>query len=95
MCNGGEFISNADYNRFTLQEKCFQYWPEDRSARHQYFIVDPVAEQEFQQFVIRDFKVKDARVIRKCIVGSFICWILVFKKNSFGIHSWQIKNIYM
>lgn len=44
------------------QEKCYKYWPTERSARHQYYIVDPVAEQEYAQFVIRDFKVKDARV---------------------------------
>ena len=52
--------------RSTPQERCFKYWPDDRSARHQYYIVDPVSEQEFAQFLIRDFKVKDARV--RCVV---------------------------
>lgn len=41
------------------RERCYQYWPTDRSAKHQYYIVDPVSEQEFPQFVIREFKVKD------------------------------------
>ena len=44
------------------QEVCYEYWPTDRSSRHQYYIVDPVAEQEFATFIVREFKVKDARV---------------------------------
>lgn len=42
------------------RERCYKYWPSDRSAKHQYYVVDPVSEQEFPTFVIRDFKVKDA-----------------------------------
>lgn len=45
-----------------FQEKCYQYWPEDRSARYQYFVVDPVNQYVMQQFILREFKVTDARV---------------------------------
>lgn len=42
------------------RERCFKYWPSDRSAKYQYYVVDPVSEQEFPTFIVRDFKVKDA-----------------------------------
>ena len=45
-----------------LQERCCKYWPTDRSAKYQYYVVDPVSEQDFTTYVIRDFKVKDAMV---------------------------------
>lgn len=44
------------------QERCFKYWPTDRSEKYQYFVVDPISEQEYSTFVMRDFKVKDAKV---------------------------------
>ncbi|KAM4575308.1 protein tyrosine phosphatase receptor type Fa isoform 1-T1 [Fundulus diaphanus] len=43
------------------REKCHQYWPADRSARYQYFVVDPVAEYNMPQYILREFKVTDAR----------------------------------
>ncbi|XP_048580737.1 tyrosine-protein phosphatase Lar isoform X2 [Nematostella vectensis] len=57
-------------------EKCYKYWPTDRSARHQYYIVDPIAEHEYPQFVIRDFKVKDARsdTVRNIKQFHFLGW---------------------
>ncbi len=45
-----------------LQEKCHQYWPSERSARYQYFVVDPMAEYNMPQYILREFKVTDARV---------------------------------
>jgi len=45
-----------------LQEKCHQYWPTERSARYQYFVVDPTAEYNMPQYILREFKVTDARV---------------------------------
>lgn len=42
------------------RERCCKYWPTDRSAKYQYYVVDPVSEQDFTTYVIRDFKVKDA-----------------------------------
>uniref|UniRef100_A0A8C4NM54 Tyrosine-protein phosphatase non-receptor type 20 n=1 Tax=Eptatretus burgeri TaxID=7764 RepID=A0A8C4NM54_EPTBU len=37
------------------------YWPVDRSAYFQYFVVDPMAEYSMPQYVLREFKVTDAR----------------------------------
>lgn len=47
---------------FLSQEKCHQYWPAERSARYQYFVVDPMAEYNMPQYILREFKVTDARV---------------------------------
>jgi len=44
------------------REKCHQYWPETRSARYQYFVVDPHAEYSMPEYTLREFKVTDARV---------------------------------
>ncbi|XP_031233594.1 receptor-type tyrosine-protein phosphatase delta isoform X45 [Mastomys coucha] len=43
------------------REKCHQYWPAERSARYQYFVVDPMAEYNMPQYILREFKVTDAR----------------------------------
>lgn len=45
-----------------VQDECYQYWPSERSARYQYFVVDPLAEYNMPQYVLREFKVTDARV---------------------------------
>lgn len=50
------------------QEKCHQYWPAERSARYQYFVVDPMAEYNMPQYILREFKVTDARVSRQCFI---------------------------
>lgn len=50
-----------------LQEKCHQYWPAERSARYQYFVVDPMAEYNMPQYILREFKVTDARVSHHCV----------------------------
>ena len=50
-----------------LQEKCHQYWPAERSARYQYFVVDPMAEYNMPQYILREFKVTDARVRTPCL----------------------------
>ena len=44
------------------REKCHQYWPDSRSARYQYFVVDPHAEYNMPEYTLREFKVTDARV---------------------------------
>lgn len=56
--------STASVNTFGPypQEKCHQYWPAERSARYQYFVVDPMAEYNMPQYILREFKVTDARV---------------------------------
>ncbi|XP_059489517.1 tyrosine-protein phosphatase Lar-like isoform X2 [Neocloeon triangulifer] len=43
------------------RDKCQQYWPSDRSVRYSYFVVDPIAEYNMPQYVLREFKVTDAR----------------------------------
>ncbi len=43
------------------REKCAQYWPNERSIRYQYFVVDPIAEYNMAQYILREFKVTDAR----------------------------------
>lgn len=43
------------------REKCHQYWPSERSQRYQYFVVDPIAEYNMPQYILREFKVTDAR----------------------------------
>jgi len=43
------------------REKCHQYWPDSRSARYQYFVVDPHAEYNMPEYTLREFKVTDAR----------------------------------
>ncbi|PIK36504.1 putative receptor-type tyrosine-protein phosphatase delta isoform X4, partial [Apostichopus japonicus] len=43
------------------RDKCHQYWPAERSARYQYFVVDPMSEYNMPQYVLREFKVTDAR----------------------------------
>ncbi|XP_055852475.1 tyrosine-protein phosphatase Lar isoform X5 [Episyrphus balteatus] len=43
------------------REKCFQYWPHERSVRYQYYVVDPIAEYNMPQYKLREFKVTDAR----------------------------------
>lgn len=55
---------NRSHNRVCSapQEKCHQYWPAERSARYQYFVVDPMAEYNMPQYILREFKVTDARV---------------------------------
>ncbi|XP_077973840.1 receptor-type tyrosine-protein phosphatase delta-like isoform X3 [Styela clava] len=43
------------------RDKCHQYWPAERSARYQYFVVDPMSEYSMHQYILREFKVTDAR----------------------------------
>lgn len=69
------------------RERCYKYWPTDRSAKHQYYVVDPVSEQEFAQFVVREFKVKDimndtVRIIKQF---HFYGWTESVPKNGEGI----------
>ncbi|ODN02995.1 Tyrosine-protein phosphatase Lar [Orchesella cincta] len=43
------------------KEKCYTYWPNDRSQRYQCFVVDPIAEYNLSQYTLREFKITDAR----------------------------------
>ncbi|XP_069195928.1 tyrosine-protein phosphatase Lar isoform X6 [Procambarus clarkii] len=43
------------------REKCYQYWPNERSQRYQFYVVDPIAEYNMPQYILREFKITDAR----------------------------------
>ncbi|XP_050307967.1 tyrosine-protein phosphatase Lar isoform X3 [Anthonomus grandis grandis] len=43
------------------RDKCHQYWPSDRSVRYGCYVVDPIAEYNMPQYILREFKVTDAR----------------------------------
>nr|XP_022917798.1 tyrosine-protein phosphatase Lar isoform X3 [Onthophagus taurus] len=43
------------------REKCHQYWPSDRSIRYRCYVVDPIAEYNMPLYILREFKVTDAR----------------------------------
>ncbi|XP_046401143.1 tyrosine-protein phosphatase Lar isoform X4 [Ischnura elegans] len=43
------------------REKCYQYWPGERSVRYGCFVVDPIAEYNMPTYILREFKVTDAR----------------------------------
>ncbi|KAL8616015.1 hypothetical protein ACOMHN_014977 [Nucella lapillus] len=43
------------------REMCQQYWPTEKSARYQYFVVDPMTEYNMPHYILREFKVTDAR----------------------------------
>lgn len=60
-----------------MQEKCHQYWPSDRSARYQYFVVDPMAEYNMPQYILREFKVTDARVCQ-ALIKTFKISMLIY-----------------
>ena len=57
------------------RDKCHQYWPSERSQRYLYFVVDPITEYNMPQYILREFKVTDARVIKylftleKCVLN--------------------------
>ena len=71
-----------------MQEKCHQYWPTERSARYQYFVVDPMAEYNMPQYILREFKVTDARVgfaCQLCIVLPKSCILLL--TEGYGLNS--------
>ncbi|KFD70875.1 hypothetical protein M514_01174 [Trichuris suis] len=43
------------------REKCCQYWPQDNSERFGYLVVEPIAEYNMPQYVLREFKLADCR----------------------------------
>ncbi|XP_055931726.1 tyrosine-protein phosphatase Lar-like isoform X3 [Argiope bruennichi] len=43
------------------REKCHQYWPNERSQRYLYYVVDPITEYNMPLYILREFKVTDAR----------------------------------
>lgn len=55
------------------REKCHYYWPSERSQRYLYFVVEPTTEYNLPQYILREFKVTDARVrvAKKYILVQF------------------------
>ncbi len=51
------------------REKCHQYWPDARSVRYQYYVVDPVAEYNMPQYKLREFKVSTGGMGQKFFIG--------------------------
>ncbi|XP_077498928.1 tyrosine-protein phosphatase Lar isoform X4 [Amblyomma americanum] len=43
------------------REKCHQYWPSEHSQRYLYYVVDPITEYNMPQYILREFKVTDAK----------------------------------
>ncbi|KAF7262011.1 hypothetical protein EG68_00751 [Paragonimus skrjabini miyazakii] len=43
------------------KEKCFRYWPSEKAARFQFFVVDPTREYKMSSYIVREFKITDAR----------------------------------
>lgn len=43
------------------REKCHQYWPSDRSVRYQCYVVEAIAEYNMPQYILREFKLTNAR----------------------------------
>ncbi|XP_041861640.1 receptor-type tyrosine-protein phosphatase F-like isoform X2 [Melanotaenia boesemani] len=43
------------------REKCHRYWPAEHSARYLYFVVDPMAEYNMPQYILREFKITNTR----------------------------------
>lgn len=62
IVKGNKRLTKVLFTLLLKQEKCHQYWPAERSARYQYFVVDPMAEYNMPQYILREFKVTDARV---------------------------------
>lgn len=47
---------------FALQEKCSQYWPNERSERYGSLVVEPITEYHMPQYLLREFKMTDTQV---------------------------------
>jgi protein tyrosine phosphatase len=53
------------------REKCHQYWPSERSQRYLYFVVDPITEYNMPQYILREFKITDARDGQSKVIRQF------------------------
>ncbi|KAM7388822.1 hypothetical protein PAMP_024969 [Pampus punctatissimus] len=67
------------------REKCHQYWPAERSARYQYFVVDPMAEYNMPQYILREFKVTDAREWAGDLCVSYLQYVTVCPTGCAGV----------
>lgn len=58
LCSTTVILEYWNYYFFFSQEKCYQYWPNERSQRYQFYVVDPIAEYNMPQYILREFKVR-------------------------------------
>lgn len=64
-----------------MQEKCFQYWPHERSVRYQCYVVDPIAEYNMPQYKLREFKVSGILLYCNTIRQLFLDVIMPFRNE--------------
>ncbi|VDO11127.1 unnamed protein product [Brugia timori] len=43
----------------TCREKCYEYWPSELGAQFGYLVVEPIAEYNMSQYVLREFRITD------------------------------------
>ncbi|XP_012554371.2 receptor-type tyrosine-protein phosphatase delta isoform X1 [Hydra vulgaris] len=57
-------------------EQCYQYWPNSKSMNHHLYVIDPINENRFANFIIREFKVSDIKndVIRNIRQYHYLNW---------------------
>ncbi|ESO01101.1 hypothetical protein HELRODRAFT_112884 [Helobdella robusta] len=53
------------------RERCVQYWPVERSMRYQYFVLDPSSTINFGHYIVREFRMTDARDGQSRIIYQF------------------------
>ncbi|UXI17727.1 RING finger protein 11 [Sarcoptes scabiei] len=53
------------------REKCHEYWPSERSQRYSYFVVEPITEYNIPQYILREFKITDARDGQSRMIRQF------------------------
>ncbi|XP_065658277.1 receptor-type tyrosine-protein phosphatase S-like [Hydra vulgaris] len=57
-------------------EQCYPYWPNSKSMNHLLYVIDPINENRFASFIIREFKVSDIKndVIRNIRQYHYLNW---------------------
>ncbi len=69
-CHGVKDSRNGKGRRHTrcsacmigLQEKCCPYWPSEHSEKYGELVLEPIAEYNMPQYVLREFRMTEARV---------------------------------
>ena len=44
------------------RDRCCLYWPEETGVQYDRLLIDPVAEYNMQQYILREFKATDVQV---------------------------------
>lgn len=48
---------------FSLQEKCCEYWPQETGAQVGQLVVEPIAEYNMREYILREFRLNDVQVL--------------------------------